>query len=156
MQRSRDALLSEERSIESERRLREEIERQVQDQMRQLTELRSRLRAQQLTLPTGDGVSLLRALVRPVGEAAKLAGERFAEGRGLPGDDRLLTFAATVMRTEQALRSLQPVAEPLAALVAEPPAEEPVVQVPAETELAPPVVPERDAPPRAEAEQAAG
>jgi Cft2 family RNA processing exonuclease len=105
LQRSRDALLSEERSIENERRLREEIEAQMQDQMRQLTELRAQLRNQN-ALPTSDGPALLRALARSVGDAARLAGERLAEGRSLPGDEQLLSFAATVMQTANAMAAM--------------------------------------------------
>jgi predicted metal-dependent RNase len=120
LQRSQDALLSEERSIAAERQLREEIEAQVQDQMRELGELRARLRADGATLlPTGDGPSLLRALARPVGEAAAQAAERMAQGRPSHGDDRLLAFAATVMQTSGAMQTDGPPlltpAEPAAA-----------------------------------------
>jgi predicted metal-dependent RNase len=109
LQRSRDALLLEERSLEKERRLREEIEVQVQDQMRQLGELRAQLRGQNETLlPTADGPSLLQGLSRPAGEAARLAGERLAEGRSLPGDDQLLNFVGTVMQTAEVMQTTAP------------------------------------------------
>ena len=109
LQRSRDALLLEERSLEKERRLREEIEVQGQDQMRQLGELRAQLRGQSETLlPTADGASLLQGLSRPAGEAARLAGERLAEGRSLPGDDQLLNFVGTVMQTAEAMQATAP------------------------------------------------
>jgi Cft2 family RNA processing exonuclease len=110
LQRSRDALLLEERSLDKERRLRDEIEVQLQDQMRQLGELRAQLRAQNETLlPTADGFSLLQGLSRPAGEAARLAGERLAEGRSLPGDDQLLSFVGTVMKTAEAMQVAAPV-----------------------------------------------
>lgn len=106
LQRSRDALLLEERSLEKERRLREEIEVQGQDQMRQLGELRAQLRGQnESLLPTVDGPSLLQGLCQPAGEAARLAGERLAEGRSLPGDDQLLSFVGTVMQTAEEMRA---------------------------------------------------
>jgi predicted metal-dependent RNase len=102
LERSRDALLSEGRSAQIERKLREEIEAQMQDQMRELGELRARLRATHehgAALPTDTAPALLRALARPLGDAARLAGERLAAGQTLPHDDQLLTFAAELMQT---------------------------------------------------------
>lgn len=121
LERSRDALLSEAQSVESERRLRQEIEAQVQDQMRELTELRARQRSDQV-LPVEDGPSLLKALERPLGEAARQAGERLAAARPAAADDLLLGFASTVMQTSRAMSGLgtpQLEEEPVASIEAD-------------------------------------
>lgn len=123
VQRSRDALLAEDRSIEKERQLRAQIEAQFQEQMGQIGDLRAQLRAENV-LPTADGPSLLRALSRPIGDATRQAAERLAEGRSAAGDEQLMAFAATVMQTLTAMQQPAP-APPLAesAPLAQPPTE---------------------------------
>jgi Cft2 family RNA processing exonuclease len=118
-----EALLSEGRTAQTERKLREGIEAQMQGQMRELGELRAQLRAARehgAQLPTDSAPRLLRALARPLGDAVGLAGERFAAGCSHPHDDQLMTLAAQVMQLLSGIGDVPPeVAVPAAGIASE-------------------------------------
>ena len=80
-----------------ERELRAEAEAQVQEEIRRTRDLTAQLRAAAeagVRLPVEDADALLRALGRPIGQAAGHAANRLACGQAEEGDQRLLQLAA--------------------------------------------------------------
>ena len=112
LEREHDELTVRATSADQERRLRERAETLLQEQTAEVRRLeREQRESAGVQVDVSDGAALMRALARPVGEAAELAGRRLADGSQRPDDAKLLEFAGIV---SQLAASLSPIAEPAA------------------------------------------
>ena len=93
-ERKHDELAVRASAVENERRLREQAEARLQDQIAETRRLERELGENGIKVaPEDGGGALIRALAKPIGEAAEHAARRLAAGRSLPDDARLLEFA---------------------------------------------------------------
>jgi Cft2 family RNA processing exonuclease len=132
LERERDELLVRAAAGEQERRLRERAETLLQEQTAEVRRLERELRESGgVQVPVADGAALMRALARPVGEAAELAGRRLADGSQRPDDPKLLEFAGIVSQLTASLSTTATDPAPTPA-----PADEAAADAPAEPEPA--------------------
>ena len=113
LERERDELMVRATASEQERRLRERAETMLQEQTAEVRRMERELRESGgVQVPVSDGAALMRALARPVGEAAELAGRRLADGSQRPDDPKLLEFAGIVSQLAASLSPAAPEAVP--------------------------------------------
>lgn len=131
-------------NMEGERRLRQAAEAREQEQAARARSLARDLHqaaGRGLTLPVDDAGAVLGALAAPVGQAARAAADRMADGQAQSADFQLLELAATYGRLAADLPTvparepqLSPTVEPVSAAEA-PAAEAPAAAVEAEPEV---------------------
>ena len=98
MARTRDELAAAAERAGTERRMREQSDARLQEQVAEVRHLERRLaeaEQQGVRVPVDDAAGLLGALTRPLGEAAEHAARRLREGRPHPDDAKLLQFAGS-------------------------------------------------------------
>jgi Cft2 family RNA processing exonuclease len=93
LERERDELVMRAAAGEQERRLRDRAETLLQEQIAEVRRL-EREQRESGGVPVEDGAALMRALARPVGQAAEHAARRLAAGAPQADDAKLLEFAA--------------------------------------------------------------
>lgn len=114
LERERDELAVRAAAGEQEHRLRERAETRLQEQVAEVRRLERELRDSGAGhVPVEDGAALMRALARPIGQAAEHGARRLAAGSPQPDDPKLLEFAAAFGQLVASL-SVHPAAQALA------------------------------------------
>jgi Cft2 family RNA processing exonuclease len=143
---------------ENERKLREQVEARLQEQVAETRRLERDLQeTDALRVPLDSVQALARALAKPIGEATEHAARRLAAGHQQPDDAKLLQFAGAFSELASAISPTAP--SPAARPPAPAPPAQPSAQPAAEVELsaapaptAEPAAPPEPAPPAEQAE----